>query len=122
MCNVLCNVTCDLSEAARLEVPGDQHLVVMTEQQADLEYDTITIRFKTLEPNGLLLALRDDQSKERKRDSLEVALSRGQVLVTICMSGHDSQVRAGAGLDGNVWHTLQLIRSEPTAGSELTFI
>ena len=82
----------------------------MTEQQADLEYDTITIRFKTLEPNGLLLAMRDDQSNERKRDLLEVAMSQGEILINICMSGHESVIRAGAGLDGNTWHTLQLVR------------
>ena len=84
--------------------------MVVTDQQADLEYDHITVRFKTMEPNGLLLAMRDDQSNERKRDLLEVAMSQGEILTNICMSGHESVIRAGGGLDGNTWHTLQLVR------------
>ena len=87
--------------------------MVVAEDQADLEYDDITVRFRTLESNGLLLALRDDHSNERKRDGLEVALSRGGLLINICMSGSESVVRAGADLDRNIWHTLQLIRSAP---------
>ena len=90
---------------------GYQHLMVVSDQQADLEYDEITVRFRTLESNGLLLALRDDHSNERKRDGLEVALSRGGLLITICMSGSESVLRAGENLDRNSWHTLQLIRS-----------
>ena len=66
---------------------GVQHMMVMSEQQDELEYDDIRIRFKTLEPNGLLLALRDDFSNERKRDSLEVALSRGGILVSVSVAG-----------------------------------
>ena len=85
--------------------------MVVAEDQADLEYDDITVRFRTLESNGLLLALRDDHSNERKRDGLEVALSRGGLLINICMSGSESVVRAGADLDRNIWHTLQLVRS-----------
>ena len=90
---------------------GYQHMMVVTDHQADLEYDDITLRFRTLESNGLLLAMRDDHSNERKRDGLEVALSRGGILINICMSGSESVVRAGADLDRNIWHTLQLIRS-----------
>ena len=66
---------------------GVQHMMVMSEEQDELEYDDIRIRFKTLEPNGLLLALRDDFSNERKRDSLEVALSRGGILVSVSVAG-----------------------------------
>ena len=99
------------SEAVRLEVTGQQHMMVVTEHQADLEYDDIRVRFRTLESNGLLLAMRDDHSQERKRDGLEVALSRGGILINICMSGSESVVRAGTDLDRNIWHTLQLIRS-----------
>ena len=66
---------------------GVQHMMVMREEQDELEYDDIRIRFKTLEPNGLLLALRDDFSNERKRDSLEVALSRGGILVSVSVAG-----------------------------------
>ena len=62
-------------------------MMVMSEEQDELEYDDIRIRFKTLEPNGLLLALRDDFSNERKRDSLEVALSRGGILVSVSVAG-----------------------------------
>ena len=90
---------------------GYQHMMVVTDHQEDLEYDDIRLRFRTLESNGLLLALRDDHSKERKRDGLEVALSRGGLLITITMSGSETVVRAGADLDRNTWHTLQLIRS-----------
>ena len=66
---------------------GVQHMMVMSEEQDELEYDDIRIRFRTLEPNGLLLALRDDFSNERKRDSLEVALSRGGILVSVSVAG-----------------------------------
>ena len=66
---------------------GVQHMMVMSEEQDELEYDDIRIRFKTLEPNGLLLALRDDFSNERKRDSLELALSRGGILVSVSVAG-----------------------------------
>ena len=66
---------------------GQQHMLVMSDSQADLEYDDITVRFKTLEPNGLLLAMRDDFSNQRKKDSLEVALSRGGIMIAICISG-----------------------------------
>ena len=66
---------------------GQQHMLVMSESQADLEYDDITLRFKTLEPNGLLLAMRDDFSNQRKKDSLEIALSRGGIMIAICISG-----------------------------------
>ena len=99
---------------------GYQHLMVVSDQQADLEYDEITVRFRTLESNGLLLALRDDHSNERKRDGLEVALSRGGLLITICMSGSESVLRAGENLDRNSWHTLQLIRSDILQSFNLT--
>ena len=37
-------------------------------------------------------------------------MSQGEILINICMSGHESVIRAGGGLDGNTWHTLQLVR------------
>ena len=48
----------------------------------------IFLRFKTLEPNGLLLALRDDRSSGRRRDAVEVAVSAGGLMVSISMSGN----------------------------------
>ena len=80
-------------------------MLVMSETQ-DLELDDITLRsemkknnlhdfnvflyfrFKTLEPNGLLLALRDDQSAGRRRDAVELAMSAGSLMVSISMAGN----------------------------------
>ena len=45
-------------------------------------------RFRTLEPRGLLLATRDDFSSGRRRDSLEMAVGGGGLVVTITMAGH----------------------------------
>ena len=93
-------------------------------------HDIIT-RFRTLEPRGLLLATRDDFSSVRRRDSLEMAVGGGGLVVTITMAGHQvsiiiiiiiitcyyhhcyhqTQLRAGMGLDDNRWHTVQLVRS-----------
>ena len=75
------------SDAATLLMTGDQHMLVMSDNQADLELDQISLRFKTLEPNGLLLAMRDDFSNQRKKDSLEIALSRGGIMIALCLSG-----------------------------------
>ena len=85
-------------------------MMVMSEEHTDLEYDNIKIRFMTMEPNGLLLALRDDLTNERRKDSLEVALSRGMALVTVSMAGYETVVTAGAGLDDNYWHNLEIVR------------
>ena len=66
---------------------GHQHMLVMSDSQADLEYDDITLRFKTLEPNGLILALRDDFSNQKKKDSMEVSLSRSGIMISISIAG-----------------------------------
>ena len=66
---------------------GQQHMLLMSESQADLEYDDITVRFKTLEPNGLILALRDDASNQRKKDSMEVSLSRSGIMISVSIAG-----------------------------------
>ena len=75
------------SEAATLMFNGQQHMLLMSDSQADLEYDDITLRFKTLEPNGLILALRDDASNQRKKDSMEVSLSRSGIMISVSIAG-----------------------------------
>ena len=85
-------------------------MMVVSDRQADIEADDITIRFRTLEPNGLLLAMRDDYSNERKKDSLEIVVKQGGLDVNICMDGQDSVMQAGSRLDDNAWHTMQLVR------------
>ena len=85
-------------------------MMVVADRQADIEADDITIRFRTLEPNGLLLAMRDDYSNERMKDGLEIAVNRGGLMLNIVMDGHETVIHIGAGLDDNVWHTMHLTR------------
>ena len=85
-------------------------MMVVADRQADIEADDITIRFRTLEPNGLLLAMRDDYSNERKKDSLEIVINSGELVLHINMDGHETVVHIGAGLDDNKWHTMHLTR------------
>ena len=87
------------SDAATLVFPGYRYMMVVADRQADIEADDITIRFRTLEPNGLLLAMRDDYSNERKKDSLEIVINSGELVLHINMDGHESVVHIGAGLD-----------------------
>lgn len=90
--------------------PGYRYMMVVADRQADIEADDITIRFRTLEPNGLLLAMRDDYSNERKKDSLEIVINSGELVLHINMDGHETVVHIGTGLDDNKWHTMHLTR------------
>jgi len=97
-------------DAATLHFPGYRYMMVVADRQADIEADDITIRFRTLEPNGLLLAMRDDYSNERKKDFFEVTLNRGGLMLNIGMDGHETVMHIGSGLDDNRWHTMHLTR------------
>ena len=51
----------------------------------------LSIRFKTIEPSGVIFSTSDDWSSDR----LEMALSRGGLVVTVRMDGHESVMLSG---------------------------
>ena len=88
---------------------GLTHLSVPYNRQADLEVDQITLRWKSLEPSGLLLVLEDD-SAGVEGDRLEMAVVKGRLVIKLVMEGRETLVEAGDRLDDNMWHTVEVVR------------
>ncbi|XP_023324977.1 neurexin-1 [Eurytemora carolleeae] len=89
-----------------LHLTGHEDMKVLASAQSDIEADDISIRFKTIEPSGVIFSTSDDWSTDR----LEISLSRGGLVLTIRMDGHESVMLSGFGLDNGEWHTIHVVR------------
>ncbi|XP_008554083.1 neurexin-3 [Microplitis demolitor] len=97
--------TCS-KDASILHLNGSQQMTILMPEDSKTQAEEISVRFRTSQQNGLLLAT----SLETSSDCLQIFLDQGIAKLRISIQNQEKILQSGQDLNDNNWHNIKFSR------------